>query len=409
MNASVNKSGFTLVELLIVILIIGLLSAISIPMYKKAVEKSKVADALSTMQAVSKSEHGWYLVRNNYTKDFANLDIDLYDKEGNKANNNTLESINYTYELLDSGILASRTNGEYSIYQDYDTKQIMCTPGTHFICDNLGAFTKEPCEKVGLAWANTNSTCYANEEARCKGLYDDSVWNGEFCGYTNTNGQTLNEGMECDGKWHNTCKNSTINAGATCKAYQGDKTCGEATVYGECIGEGSGYLQCAYSTINARGKCSGSGYDACSYSHINGGECASTASHGCTGVNVDNNGVCSGTCMSATVSNGGVCSGGCYKAITNSGGICSGGCQGATVNIGGICTGTCNDAVVNDGGVCSGGCGWSRINNGGICKSSETNYCGKGVNVAYTGTGCCCGDYCGNAPKCDQARCDALD
>ena len=57
---AVNKSGFTLMELLIVVVIIGLLSAIALPMYKKAVERSRASDALTTMQAVAKSEHDWY-------------------------------------------------------------------------------------------------------------------------------------------------------------------------------------------------------------------------------------------------------------------------------------------------------------------------------------------------------------
>ena len=261
-----NKMGFTLLELLIVILIIGLLSAISIPMYKKAVEKSKVSDALSTMQAVSKSEHGWYLVRNNYTKDFANLDIDLYDKDGNKADNDTLEGINYTYELLDSGILATRTNGEYSIYQDYDTKQIMCTPGTHYICEDLGAFTKESCGKVGMSWANTNSTCYVNEEARCNGLYpDDNLWHKdeEFCGYLGENGKTLNEGMECRPTESGTCEHSIINAGGVCK------------------GAGNNW-GCAFSRINEGGVCIFSGADQCRASQYVGGTECCCGGHHCT-------------------------------------------------------------------------------------------------------------------------------
>lgn len=56
-----QKLGFTLIELLVVVLIIGILAGIALPRYNKAVEKSRVAQALITLKYMRDRGHEFLL------------------------------------------------------------------------------------------------------------------------------------------------------------------------------------------------------------------------------------------------------------------------------------------------------------------------------------------------------------
>ena len=69
--------GFTLIELLVVVLIIGILAAVAVPQYQKAVEKSKVVQAISLVKAGYQAYQAFYLTHGEYPSTVAQLDIDL--------------------------------------------------------------------------------------------------------------------------------------------------------------------------------------------------------------------------------------------------------------------------------------------------------------------------------------------
>ena len=75
-NANLSRlGGFTLIELLVVVLIIGILAAMALPQYFKAVERSRMTDAITIMDSVAKAQRRKWMQTNRYADDFRGLDV----------------------------------------------------------------------------------------------------------------------------------------------------------------------------------------------------------------------------------------------------------------------------------------------------------------------------------------------
>lgn len=70
-----NNKGFTLIELLVVVLIIGILAAMAMPQYFKAVERSRMSEAVTLLGNIAQSQQRKYLQINRYTADYRALDV----------------------------------------------------------------------------------------------------------------------------------------------------------------------------------------------------------------------------------------------------------------------------------------------------------------------------------------------
>ena len=68
-----NNKGFSLVELMIVLAIIGVLSAIAYPSYDSYMKKSRRSDAKIALQAMADKQERFYLQNNTYTTIAANV------------------------------------------------------------------------------------------------------------------------------------------------------------------------------------------------------------------------------------------------------------------------------------------------------------------------------------------------
>jgi len=105
------KKGFTLLELLVVVLIIGILAAIALPQYQYAVDKTKFAKLQSSAKSIADAYQRYHLATNDYPNDMNVLDIDL---PGDYTETNPIQDVNCrTYQDFYCCMLKPRLNGSY--------------------------------------------------------------------------------------------------------------------------------------------------------------------------------------------------------------------------------------------------------------------------------------------------------
>ena len=132
-----SRKGFTLVELAVVIVIIGVLAAFGVPQFLKSVERSKAAEAFNYLSAVRSAQERYLAKEGCYADSSTSTSLDInqvppkYFTVGTVTANHSNAS-SPSWELTLTRNSATSSYGAYLVrftQQGFDT----CSTGTYIM------------------------------------------------------------------------------------------------------------------------------------------------------------------------------------------------------------------------------------------------------------------------------------
>lgn len=141
MNILNKKTGFTLMELMIVVLVISVLAAAGVPYYRDHIERQKTALGVTNLRMIADSvERYMALHSETVPTNLALLDADI-DRSKLSADHTSYDDGNFTFSVQDNAVVGVRNTGEYKIsFSLDDNSELSCEGITdRDICtDKLG-------------------------------------------------------------------------------------------------------------------------------------------------------------------------------------------------------------------------------------------------------------------------------
>jgi prepilin-type N-terminal cleavage/methylation domain-containing protein len=113
-----KRNGFTLVELAVVIVIIGVLAAFGVPRFLKSVERSKAAEAFAYLTTVRAAQERYQARQGTYASDLTQLDIEMQTPKYFSVG--TCTATEATWSLTLTRLTGSSGYGQYTVTYTQD-------------------------------------------------------------------------------------------------------------------------------------------------------------------------------------------------------------------------------------------------------------------------------------------------
>lgn len=197
-----NKKAFTLTELLVVVIVLGVLSAVAVPKFTRVLETRRTTEAEDMLSAVRAEQEVRCVMGRKYTGDLGKIQL---------AKN--AKSVNYDLDLKEKGAIATRgDNKEYELRILYQNGEICCWGDgcdalnkSYPRCDSDWGNIADECAgeatNPGDNTEPTENACHTNPStANCCTASEISAgktWNGSSC--------VCAGGPECGGKCVSAC------------------------------------------------------------------------------------------------------------------------------------------------------------------------------------------------------------
>ncbi|MBR3632145.1 MAG: prepilin-type N-terminal cleavage/methylation domain-containing protein [Elusimicrobiaceae bacterium] len=144
-----NKQGFTLIELMAVVLIIGILTAIAVPQYTKSIRRAEMMEGLTNGKTLLDSAVRFRSINSEVPTNFNQIDASFIGVDSFAGTE--IDDGNFTYTLMSDRVRVTSNKGDYHLDFMYPTHNangvyapIACCPDTSWVCQSTAQASTTP-------------------------------------------------------------------------------------------------------------------------------------------------------------------------------------------------------------------------------------------------------------------------